>query len=171
MEFNTCLSVNDNSPFLRHYGIPRRSGRYKWGSGSRPYQSLEGKPLTRREWKKLSPEERAAAEKRMAEMEEEYREKDRLRVLRTGGSSATEALRYAKSYDINELRDITSRVRMTKELEKYSQEERKSIMKKVDSFMKGVETVTRWGDDAVKAAATVKKFLDMFEGEEKKKGS
>lgn len=24
--------------YLEHYGIPRRSGRYPWGSGSRPFQ-------------------------------------------------------------------------------------------------------------------------------------
>ena len=28
--------MNDN--YLEHYGIPRRSGRYPWGSGSRPFQ-------------------------------------------------------------------------------------------------------------------------------------
>ena len=28
---------------LEHYGLPRRSGRYKWGSGKDPYQSLERK--------------------------------------------------------------------------------------------------------------------------------
>lgn len=27
---------------ILHYGMPRRSGRYPWGSGDRPYQSLEG---------------------------------------------------------------------------------------------------------------------------------
>ena len=26
---------------LYHYGIPRRSGRYPWGSGDRPFQSEE----------------------------------------------------------------------------------------------------------------------------------
>lgn len=26
-------------PFLKHYGMPRRSGRYPWGSGNEPYQS------------------------------------------------------------------------------------------------------------------------------------
>ena len=31
---------NDN---LAHYGLPRRSGRYKWGSGKDPYQSTGGK--------------------------------------------------------------------------------------------------------------------------------
>lgn len=29
---------------LYHYGIPRKSGRYPWGSGDRPYQSLEVNP-------------------------------------------------------------------------------------------------------------------------------
>ena len=29
--------LNDH---LAHYGLPRRSGRYKWGSGKEPYQSL-----------------------------------------------------------------------------------------------------------------------------------
>lgn len=28
---------------LYHYGMPRRSGRYPWGSGQRPFQSSEGK--------------------------------------------------------------------------------------------------------------------------------
>lgn len=28
--------------YLIHYGIKRRSGRYPWGSGKRPYQSLKG---------------------------------------------------------------------------------------------------------------------------------
>ena len=27
---------------LKHYGIPRRSGRYPWGSGDDPYQSSRG---------------------------------------------------------------------------------------------------------------------------------
>ena len=27
---------------LKHYGILRRSGRYPWGSGENPYQSLSG---------------------------------------------------------------------------------------------------------------------------------
>lgn len=29
--------LNDH---LEHYGLPRRSGRYKWGSGKDPYQSI-----------------------------------------------------------------------------------------------------------------------------------
>ena len=31
---------SDLNDYLAHYGLPRRSGRYKWGSGKEPYQSL-----------------------------------------------------------------------------------------------------------------------------------
>ena len=31
---------SDLNNHLAHYGLPRRSGRYKWGSGKEPYQSL-----------------------------------------------------------------------------------------------------------------------------------
>ena len=30
-------SMNDDE-YLEHYGMPRRSGRYPWGSGENPYQ-------------------------------------------------------------------------------------------------------------------------------------
>lgn len=32
--------------YIAHYGIKRRSGRYPWGSGKRPFQSGKGKPTT-----------------------------------------------------------------------------------------------------------------------------
>ena len=33
-----CGSMNDEE-YLEHYGMPRRSGRYPWGSGEEPFQS------------------------------------------------------------------------------------------------------------------------------------
>ena len=33
-----CGEMTDEE-FLSHYGMPRRSGRYPWGSGDQPYQS------------------------------------------------------------------------------------------------------------------------------------
>ena len=40
------IQAKDNSPSLSHYGMPRRSGRYPWGSGDDPYQheAWYGKP-------------------------------------------------------------------------------------------------------------------------------
>ena len=32
-----CASLSD-AEFVAHYGMPRRSGRYPWGSGDDPYQ-------------------------------------------------------------------------------------------------------------------------------------
>ena len=33
-----CLDDDESGLFLYHYGMPRRSGRYPWGSGENPYQ-------------------------------------------------------------------------------------------------------------------------------------
>ena len=33
-----CGSMSDEE-YLEHYGMPRRSGRYPWGSGKEPFQS------------------------------------------------------------------------------------------------------------------------------------
>lgn len=37
-EIATCFGCADDPDFLMHYGMPRRSGRYPWGSGEEPYQ-------------------------------------------------------------------------------------------------------------------------------------
>ena len=37
-EIMSYVGTNDGSETLAHYGIPRRSGRYPWGSGEDPYQ-------------------------------------------------------------------------------------------------------------------------------------
>ena len=37
-EIRSYIGANDDSCTIAHYGIPRRSGRYPWGSGEDPYQ-------------------------------------------------------------------------------------------------------------------------------------
>ena len=32
------MDISNRDDILMHYGIPRRSGRYPWGSGKEPYQ-------------------------------------------------------------------------------------------------------------------------------------
>ncbi len=39
MTDEVMFSTNDVGEFLEHYGMPRRSGRYPWGSGDNPYQN------------------------------------------------------------------------------------------------------------------------------------
>ena len=31
------MNTQSNQNDLYHYGVPKRSGRYPWGSGNRPY--------------------------------------------------------------------------------------------------------------------------------------
>lgn len=38
---------------IYHYGMPRRSGRYPWGSGDEPYQSISRGELSKRQKKAL----------------------------------------------------------------------------------------------------------------------
>ena len=40
MRMNGLLSYPDE---LYHFGIPRKSGRYPWGSGERPYHGLSAR--------------------------------------------------------------------------------------------------------------------------------
>lgn len=40
-------SLEDMKDYLMHYGMPRRSGRYPWGSGEDPYQHGSGDFLGR----------------------------------------------------------------------------------------------------------------------------
>lgn len=55
-------NIEDVSDFLKHYGTPRRSGRYPWGSGENPYQRT-GDILARiDEFKKQGKNEKEIAE-------------------------------------------------------------------------------------------------------------
>lgn len=37
-EIRSYYGSGNDENFLEHYGMPRRSGRYPWGSGDNPYQ-------------------------------------------------------------------------------------------------------------------------------------
>lgn len=90
---------------LEHYGLPRRSGRYKWGSGKDPYQSTGGKRSFRQEAlageryikSKLGYSKRAQKKAAKArEKEEKYRDQKA----------------YVKSLSDEELRKINTRDQM-----------------------------------------------------------
>lgn len=64
------IKVNNE---LYHYGMPRRSGRYPWGSGDRPYQGDEGYISTHR--KKAAEKKKAKQEQKVKKKEERLYEK------------------------------------------------------------------------------------------------
>lgn len=145
---------------IYHYGIPRRSGRYPWGSGDRPFQSAKGdiKKVQQRDTgisgyirKKKQEKADAAAQKERNEqlrraMEEEQKKRhhdaDKERVLREG--SATEVLKYQGELTNQELQNAVNRLTSESKLREFSQNEMKSAIDKVDEIMKFVKTGTDW---------------------------
>lgn len=110
----------DMNEYLAHIGMPRRSGRYPWGSGDRPFQSAE-KGKSRGKWQKDSPrhtpssarklaKERAASleKARKAKAEKAEFEKNKKNALEKG--SATEVLKYKNYITAKELQDAYSRL-------------------------------------------------------------
>lgn len=65
--------IPDNE--LQHYGIPRKSGRYPWGSGDNPYHhgasSPSGKKLAKQQNKAIRQERRKALKNRRMLSDEE----------------------------------------------------------------------------------------------------
>lgn len=103
--------VNNQELFndhLEHIGMPRRSGRYKWGSGKDPYQSTGGK----RSFKKVASageryiKSKLGSSKRVQKKAAKAREKE-LRKNKYRNEKA-----YVKSLSDEELRKINSRDQM-----------------------------------------------------------
>ena len=112
--------LNDH---LEHYGLPRRSGRYKWGSGKDPYQSTGGK----RSFKKTalageryiksklgsSKLAKKKAEKKVAKArEKEENEKAKVLAKEQRKNKYRNEKAYVKSLSDEELRKINTRDQM-----------------------------------------------------------
>lgn len=139
-----------NSYELYHEGVKRRSGRYPWGSGARPYQSME-RNSSRRHTSLVSYVKGRKEQKRLEEAKQKAREAaeekrrhdaDKERVLREG--SATEVLKYRGELTNQELQNAVSRLNLEASLTKISEKEAKQMMDRIDSVMQNVKTVTNW---------------------------
>lgn len=127
----------DNCTELYHFGIPRRSGRYPWGSGNRPFQSGGG-PMSKRQAKKAEK----LRSKEVSKMTPEEREADKQRVLKTG--TASEILRYKGELTNQEMQQAVTRLNLESQLNSLSSKDIESGMQKIDKVMKGVKTGTEW---------------------------
>ena len=108
---------------LEHYGLPRRSGRYKWGSGKDPYQSTGGERSFRQEAlageryikSKLGSSKRAqkkAAKKAAKVHEKELNEKAKALAKQKKEEKYRDQKAYVKSLSDEELRKINTRDQM-----------------------------------------------------------
>lgn len=159
--------MNEMEPYLIHYGIPRRSGRYPYGSGNRPFQSSGGKVgfLKRNKtavkvksessekklfWKgqkkKEAPTNKIADNlQRARDAVEEKRnyEAEKERAIKEG--SASDVMKFKGDLTNQQLQDALTRIRLENQLSDISNKEIKRGMDKIDQVMKDIQTISNWG--------------------------
>ena len=160
--------LNDH---LEHYGLPRRSGRYKWGSGKDPYQSIERKSSLKKEAKngeryvksKLSSSKRA--QKKAERKAANAREKAKSNKYRDEKA-------YVKSLSDEELRRIINRDAMESQYLRNHPQKKPLSKKMIDMAVKDIlipaisETVKDEGKKYVKKQ--IKELQNMLNNTAKK---
>ena len=161
---------------LAHYGLPRRSGRYKWGSGKDPYQSTGGKRSLKKAAKageryiksKLGSSKRAqkkAAKTREKEENEKAKEQKK--------NKYRDEKAYVKSLSDEELRKINTRDQLESQYLKNHPQQKPFHKKMIDMAFKDIlipavsETMKDEGKKYVKKQ--LKELQNMLNNEAKKK--
>ena len=164
--------LNDH---LEHYGLPRRSGRYKWGSGKDPYQSTGGKRSFKKAASageryiksKLGSSKRAQKKAAKAREKEENEKAKEQRKNKYRNEKA-----YVKSLSDEELRKINSRDQMESQYLKNHPQQKPFHKKMIDMAFKDIlipavsETMKDEGKKYVKKQ--LKELQSMLNNTEKK---
>ena len=160
---------------LEHYGLPRRSGRYKWGSGKDPYQSTGGK----RSFKKaVSAGERyiksklgssKRAQKKAAKASEKEENEKAKELIK---NKYRDEKAYVKSLSDEELRKINARDQMESQYLKNHPQQKPFHKKMIDMAFKDIlipavsETMKDEGKKYIKKQ--LKELQNMLNDTEKK---
>ena len=127
--------LNDH---LEHYGLPRRSGRYKWGSGKDPYQSTGGK----RSFKKAASageryiKSKLGSSKRAQKKAAKAREKEENEKAKVNKYRDEKA--YVKSLSDEELRKINTRDQLESQYLKNHPQQKPFHKKMIDMAVKDI---------------------------------
>lgn len=164
-----------NSYELYHEGVKRRSGRYPWGSGARPYQSMEpakkqklsitsyvrGRQAKKQQEKNEKLKEEARTRAAQLAEEKRQRDADKERVLREG--SGEEVLRYRGELTNQELQNAVTRLNLEASLTKISEKEKQATMSTIDNIMQNVKMVTNWAKIGTDTYNTIADIYNITE--------
>ena len=170
--------VNNQELFndhLAHYGLPRRSGRYKWGSGKDPYQSLERKRHLKKAVKagERYIKSKLAQKKAAKAREKEENEKAKALAKEQRKNKYRDEKAYVKSLSDEELRKINARDQMESQYLKNHPQQKPFHKKMIDMAFKDIlipavsETMKDEGKKYVKKQ--LKELQSMLNNEAKKK--
>ena len=131
---------------LYHYGIKRRSGRYPWGSGERPYQ---GDNIS-------ASKRKSSAKKALTKSvsKEEY-EEAKQKAIKSG--KASEVAKFKDDLSNKEFNDALNRIQMEEKLSSYSEKEAYKGYYAIDRAMSKVGRVVGWTATGTAAVALAKK--------------
>lgn len=134
---------------LLHYGKPKRSGRYPYGSGERPFQSLglaigKAKQTAGKLMKKKNQLAKQRADNEAEKRAEAKRKHDAEKpdVLQRG--SATKVMQYKGELTNKELQDVVTRLRLEGTLKEMAGKENKGNMQKIDDAMQQLKKIDDW---------------------------
>ena len=164
---------------LAHYGLPRRSGRYKWGSGKDPYQSLERKRHLKKAAKageryiksKLGSSKRA--QKKAAKARDKEENEKAKALAKEQKNKYRDEKAYVKSLSDEELSRINKRDQMESQYLKNHPQQKPFHKKMIDMAFKDIlipavsETMKDEGKKYVKKQ--LKELQSMLNNEAKKK--
>lgn len=150
---------------LEHYGIPRKSGRYPWGSGENPYHHGASSPFGRLRERRLEKKKAAAKtaqleKARQAKIDKAEYEKKKQAALKSG--SAKELMPYLRDLTDDELRTAKNRIQMEAEFRSLAVKEAAAGNPKVALAMAKAERITNQANTAINAYNTTAKVYNAF---------
>lgn len=174
-EFQSYLSPYSQNDLL-HYGMPRRSGRYPYGSGDRPYQSTGGQKRGIRGAIQRRKDKKNAKAAELLEREAERQEKikrayegKREEILRKG--SAADLLRLHEKVTLTnqEIQTALNRIDLETKLRDAVLKEKDASFDKVDRFVKKAGKMNNWGEVGIKIWDQIASVYNAGEVPESKK--
>lgn len=133
--------LNDH---LEHYGLPRRSGRYKWGSGKDPYQSVGRKKSLKKvvqngeRYIKSKLAQKKAERKAAKAREKEENEKAKALAKEQKKNKYRDEKAYVKSLSDEDLRRINNRDAMENQYLKNHPQQKPLSKKMLDMALKDI---------------------------------
>lgn len=106
--------------YLEHYGVPKRSGRYPWGSGKNPFHHGASSPFGRKSSKKKKEDE--APTKLLNSIEKQN-------LINSG--DAAKVLKYEKQLTNDQLEAAIKRIEKKKKLKNIAKEDKKKGERKL----------------------------------------
>lgn len=164
MGYDSGNSYTPYQNYLCHFGIKRRSGRYPYGSGERPFQGEpRGKKIKGKEKDRRKQEEQAVKEK-PTYIKKEFESKEEKRRFLNTASNATEVLQYRDQLTQKEMSDALERIKTIRELSGISKKEIDAGWDAVDDAMKKVGRVKNWAKTGLDSYGVMRDIIDALGG-------